>query len=48
MKLIIISIAFLTSTNTYKYKVVDLETKTEGVYFTPIKYNQKDTITVKR
>jgi hypothetical protein len=44
MKLIILAISFIASSKTYQYKVVDLETKIEGVYFSPVKYNAKDTI----
>jgi len=47
MKLIILAISFIASSKTYQYKVVDLETKTEGVYFTHVKYNEKDTIILK-
>lgn len=47
MKLIITTIIYLASQNTYQYKVIDVETKTEGVYFSPQKFNQKDTINVK-
>lgn len=44
MKLIIISVAFITLQNSYQYKVININNKDEGTLYSTQKYNKSDTI----